>query len=55
MKDKNTYRVFIAQINQIMIEVSAKDEQEAKDLAYKKWEKEYANSYVVSVEKQDEK
>lgn len=47
-KDKK-YRVWIEQVNASNLIVIAKDEEEAREKGYRKWCKEYAQSYVTDV------
>jgi hypothetical protein len=47
------FKVWVEQVNACSFDVVAKDEQEAKEKGYRKWRKEYARSYVTSVEPQD--
>jgi len=45
-----TFRVYVEQINQTMIEVQARDADEAKEKGYAKWRRDYAHSRVCAVE-----
>lgn len=45
------FRVYVEQVNQTMIEVHAKDADEARDKGYAKWRRDYAHSRVLDVEK----
>jgi len=53
-KKMNKYRVYISQVNQTYVEVSAKNEEDAREKGYRKWRKEYAHSNVMSVEEIDD-
>lgn len=44
-----TYRVWVEQVNQISIDVRARDVLTARDKGYRKWRREYAHSYVCDV------
>ena len=46
------FKVFVSQVNRQVVEVSAKDEEEAREKGYRKWRKEYAHSHVQEVEEQ---
>lgn len=43
------YRVYISQVNQTYVEVSAKNEEDAREKGYRKWRKEDAHSNIMSV------
>ena len=45
-----TYRVYVEQVNQAMLEVNAKDADEAREKGYAKWRSDYAHSRVSAVE-----
>lgn len=44
------FRVWIEQVNQTMVEISAKDENEAREKGYRKWRREAGHSYVNYIE-----
>jgi hypothetical protein len=46
---RDTYRVYIAQVNQDYVEVRASSPDEARDKGYQKWRRDVAHSYVTSV------
>ena len=48
------YIVYIEQVNQTYVEVTANDEKEARAKGYAKWRREEAYSRVMSVEECDE-
>jgi hypothetical protein len=54
MSDKKpaqkTFRVYVAQVNQTMVEVKAKDADEAREKGYAMWRRGWAHSQVISVE-----
>jgi hypothetical protein len=45
------FRVWIEQVNQTWVEVSALDEDEAREKGYRKWRKEDGHSRVTYVER----
>ncbi len=45
-----TWRVYVAKVNETMIEVQAYDADEAKHKGYTKWRRDYAHSRVFDVE-----
>jgi len=47
---KKTFRVWIDQVNQTWVEVTAADEGEAAQKAYRKWRREDAHSQVSHIE-----
>ena len=47
------FRVYVEQVNQTMIEVRARDADEARAKGYAEWRREYAHSRVCSVENAD--
>ncbi len=47
------FRVFIGQVNQTFVDVKAKDEEAARDKAYRKWRREDAHAAILSVGKPD--
>lgn len=51
--DRKTYRVFVAQINQTMVEVKAADKDEARTKGYAKWKRDYAHSHVCAIEEKE--
>ncbi len=55
MAKKPNYRVFIEQVNQTYVEVSAKNREEAREKGYRKWRKEDGHSRVMSVAEIGEK
>ena len=46
------YRVWVEQVNQVSVVVTAKDEEEAKAKGYRKWKREEAYSYANYVEEE---
>lgn len=48
------YIVYISQVNQTFVEVTAKNAEEAREKGEKKWRREYAHAEVMSVEKCDD-
>lgn len=46
-----TYRVWVNQVNQVMVEVRARTEEEAAEKGYAKWRREQAHSTVGYVER----
>ena len=48
---KSVYRVWVNQVNQIMVEVRAATEEEAAEKGYAKWRREQAHSQVSYVER----
>ena len=44
------YVVYIEQVNQTFVEVTAENEEEAREKGYAKWRREEAHSRVMSVE-----
>lgn len=53
MAKNSKYRVYIEQVNQTYVEVSASNEQEAREKGYRKWRKEDAHGKIMSVSKID--
>lgn len=49
------YRVYVEQVNRTFVEVTARDEEEARAKGYAKWKREEARSYVTEVEECDER
>ena len=49
-KEDKKFRVWVSQVNQCFVEVSAKSKEEARAKGYRKWLKDYAQSYVADVE-----
>ncbi len=45
------FRVYIEQVNQTYVEVTAKTKEKAAEKGYRKWKKEDAHSSVISVSK----
>lgn len=45
----NKYRVYISQVNQTYVEVSAPNEESAREKGYRKWRKEDAHGNIMSV------
>lgn len=52
-KKSDTYRVWIAQVNQTFVDVEAKDADEAREKGYRKWRREDAHSHITHVENQN--
>lgn len=46
------FRVYVEQVNQTYVEVSATDREEAEEKGYRLWRREYAHSRVRAVEEQ---
>ena len=44
------YIVYIEQVNQTYVEVTAKNKKEAREKGYVKWRREQAHSQIMSVE-----
>jgi hypothetical protein len=44
------FRVWVEQVNQTNFEVTAKDENEAREKAYRKWRRDYGHSHVNCIE-----
>jgi hypothetical protein len=49
------YIVYIEQVNQTFVEVTAQNEEEAREKGKAKWRREWAHAKVRSVEKCDDK
>lgn len=49
-KPSIAYRVYVAQVNQTYVTVTASDKYEAREKGYAKWKREEAHSSVMSVE-----
>lgn len=47
MAKKKRFRVWIGQVNQTFVDVNAIDEDEAEDVAYRKWRREFAHARVL--------
>ena len=54
MSERKRYLVYIAQVNQTVVEVIAENEEEASEKGYAQWRKEDAHSRVIAVEECDE-
>ncbi len=54
MAKNNKFRVYIEQVNQTFVEVSAPNEEAAREKGYRKWRKEDAHSRIMSVSKIDD-
>ncbi|WP_417459145.1 hypothetical protein [Kordiimonas sp.] len=50
MSKKKKYDVFISQVNRQVVTVEAESEEDAREKGYRKWRKDFANSYVEAVE-----
>ena len=49
----HTFRVYVEQINQTMVEVQAHDANEAREKGYAKWRRDHSHSRVSDVELAD--
>ncbi len=54
MAKNKKFRVYIEQVNQTYVEVSAQNKEEAEEKGYRKWRKEDAHSRIMSVSKIDD-
>lgn len=52
-KKLETFRVFIAQVNQTYVDVQASDEESAREKGYRKWRRQEAHAGILAVEKPD--
>ncbi len=52
-KPLQTFRVFIAQVNQTYVDVKASDEETATEKGYRKWRRQDAHARILGVEKPD--
>ena len=48
---KSVYRVWFEQVNQTYIDVSAVDEESAKEIAARRWQREYTHQWPSYIEK----
>ena len=48
--EKHIYRVYVRQVNQTVVYVRAESKEEARELGYAKWRKNYAHSNVIYVD-----
>ena len=46
MAKNSKYRVYIGQVNQTYVEVSAKNKDEASEKGYRAWRKDWAHSEI---------
>jgi len=51
MPKPDLYRVWVRQVNQTIVEVFAKSEEEAREKGYRKWRRDEAHSSVSDVAK----
>ena len=57
MKNKiknKKYTVWLSQVNATIVNVTAKNKEEARDKAYRKWRRECADTYITSIEEHNE-
>lgn len=57
MRDKiknKKYNVWLSQVNATIVEVTAKNKEEARDKAHRKWRREMARTYITSIEEHNE-
>lgn len=52
-KKLETFRVYIAQVNQTYVDVRARDPGSAEEKAYRKWRKQDAHARILGVGKPD--
>lgn len=50
MSKKKRYACWVDQVNQVRIEVSADNVEEAREKAYRKWRREWADGRVTYIE-----
>ncbi len=51
---ERTFRVYVSQVNEAMVEVKARTRDEARERGYAQWRRDYAHSYVCAVEEQEQ-